>query len=121
MINPVTIKWRKVIDTPWPKRQVVWIKCFNLTLLIPYERPGNSESLKVLVLQLSTKYNTVNPANPIWKDRVEDFGKSECHSVIKWIEEYVEKHFLYSTGNSADFQMVLVVDKPECNFYSRSC
>jgi hypothetical protein len=70
---------------------------------------------------LSIKYNTVNPINPIWKGRAEDSGKSECHSVIKWIETDAAEHLLYSTGNGADFRMVLVIDKLEYNFYSRSC
>ena len=121
MINPVTNKWRKAVGTPWPKRQVVWVKCFNFTLSTPCERPGNSESLKVLILYLSTKYNTINSTSLIEKGRVEDSGKSECCSIIERIEEYAELYIRYSAGNSAHFRMVLVIDKPENNFYSRSC
>ena len=61
----------------------------------------------------------VNPVNPVKyrKDRVEETRKSECHSVMEWIEVSVARQILYSTGNGAHFWLVLLIGKPEikCN------
>ena len=85
------------------------------------KRPGKSQSLKVLIM--SIKRNVVNPIAPVEdrKDRVEDTGKSKSQSVMDWIEVSVKGQIEYSTGNGADFQLVLLIEKPEVDFNHEEC
>ena len=85
------------------------------------EQFGNSGSLMVLLA--SIKWNLVNPAIPkvFRKGRVEDTGKSESQSVMDWIEVSARRQIEYSTGNGADFQLVLLIEKPKINFNQEGC
>jgi hypothetical protein len=119
MINLVNKEWRKVAVTPWPKWQVVWKYWLRISISMFTARPGNIESLRIQLM--SFEWNMVNPASPIWKGRVEDTRKSECLLVIRRIEISVIRQIAYSTGNGADFWLVLIIKKLENNFNQGRC
>lgn len=111
----------KAAVTLLPKWRADWKHRWVFGALMFFAQPGKSESLRVSLFTPSIERNLVNPTNPIRKGRVEDTRKSEGHSVIEWIEFDTEKKFLYSTGNSADFSLVLLIEEPENNFNQERC
>lgn len=119
-INFVNLKWRKTVDTPWPKRQVVWNYCFTLSNSMLSERPEDSTSLKIS--DISNLWNVISPTNPnlLRIGWVEDIRKSKCHFVMKWIELSLIKD-KYSIGNDADFWLVLLINKPNFAFNRERC
>ena len=119
LINLVTIKWRKTVDTPWPKWQVVRKWCFNFIISMLVVRPGNRESLRVSIT--SVKWNVVNPNNLLnnnnnfpfeecvgsgcWKKRTYSCNSCDRAVLHRKVRELQE----YPIRKDADFQLVLTI------------
>ena len=121
MINFVISKQRKAIGTLQPKGQVVRKQWCHLIVSLLVTRPEKSELLKVF--KSSIKLDMVNPTNPIkdGKGRAEDIRKSECQSVMDWTELSVKEQIRYSTGNGADFWLVLLIEISVYSFNQERC
>jgi hypothetical protein len=121
MINSVIAKQRKAFDTLSPKRQVDRKQYSDVTVSLLVAQPEDSGLLKVSLK--SDRWNMVNPVNPALcrKDWAEDTRKSECHSVMEWIEMFGTMQTRYSTGNGAHFWLVLLIGNPEIKCNQRRC